>query len=285
MEFKEKFIAFVDILGFKNLVKAAENNTGMPLRQLLKIVKALGTPEDREKYKRYGPIICPESKYISSALDFYITQVSDCVIVSSEISPAGVINLLGHCWSAVIKLLKHGIMCRGYVTQGLIYHTEKYVVGSGYQKAYENEANVKAFKQAADERGTPFIEIDPVVCNYIKECSDKCVIEMFNRFVKQDGDVVALFPFKRLSHSFIVGGMFGTTFDPVKEKQSNQRMREMIQSMKDRIMSFVDSNNEKAVRKAEHYIRALDAQIEICNKTDEIIDKLCAPFPRNASFK
>jgi hypothetical protein len=35
IDFNEKFIGFVDILGFKNLVEAAENRTGMPLSSLL----------------------------------------------------------------------------------------------------------------------------------------------------------------------------------------------------------------------------------------------------------
>jgi hypothetical protein len=30
-EFKDKFIGFMDILGFKKLVEAAETETGMPL--------------------------------------------------------------------------------------------------------------------------------------------------------------------------------------------------------------------------------------------------------------
>ena len=33
--FKDKFIGFVDILGFKKLVEVAEAGTGMPLAELL----------------------------------------------------------------------------------------------------------------------------------------------------------------------------------------------------------------------------------------------------------
>ena len=278
MEFQEKFIGFVDILGFKSLVKAAETKTGMSLSQLLELLKALGTPEDRQNYEKYGPTTCPESKYQNRNLDFRVTQVSDCVIVSSEISTAGVINLISHCWEAVIKLLQKGIMCRGYITKGSVYHTDNQIIGSAYQKAYESEANVGAFKHTADERGTPFVEIDPVICTYIEESPDSCVKKMFDRFVKHDGDIVALFPFQRLSHSFGIGGLFGD-FDPDKEKQANQHMREMILSMKSRIMSFVNPENRKAVQKAEHYIRALNDQIEICDQTDDMIDKLCEPFP------
>ena len=67
--FKEKFIGFMDILGFKNLVKAAEEGTGMPLVKLLEVVKELGAPEDRMKLVKYGPTTCPESRYIQHDLD------------------------------------------------------------------------------------------------------------------------------------------------------------------------------------------------------------------------
>jgi len=140
MEFKDKFIAFVDILGFKKLVEAAETGTGMPLSNLLEALKEFGVPEDRKIYEQYGPRVCPNSPYIHRDLDFRLTQISDCVIISSEVSPAGVINLVGHCWGAVIQVLTKGIMCRGYITRGSVYHTDAQIIGSGYQKAYGKES-------------------------------------------------------------------------------------------------------------------------------------------------
>jgi hypothetical protein len=206
-----------------------------------------------------------------------LTQISDCVIVSSEISPAGVINLLNHCWGAVMQLLAKGIMCRGYITRGLIYHTDTQFMGTGYQKAYHKEGDVTAFKQEANERGTPFVEIDQVVCDYVNDHGDQCVKEMFSRYVKKDGDVTALFPFQRLAHSFIVAG-FGQTFNPEKEKRANQNLRRMIEDFKKRIMELIDHSDSKSVRKANHYIAALDAQLKGCDETDRMIDILCSPF-------
>lgn len=271
MEFQEKFIAFVDILGFKNLVESAENGTGKQLSELMDLLKHLGSSEDSEKMKKYGPTICPQSTSLKQDLDFNVTQISDCVIVSSEVSPAGAINLISHCWGAVLKLLNNGLMCRGYITKGLIYHSDSQVIGSGYQKAYSRESEVSAFKHEADERGTPFVEVDPIVCAYIGKCDDKCVKEMFSRMVKSNGEVTALFPFQRLSHSFMLAG-FGVKFDPQKEKGANQNVRLLLNRLKGQIMEFVDESNPSAVRKADHYIKALNAQLEACNKTDKIID-------------
>ncbi len=100
IEFKDKFIGFVDILGFKELVDAAEAGMGMSLTQLLEILNDLGSLEDQAHFKKYGPTTCPESTYVQRDLNFRLTQISDCVVVSSEVSPAGLINLVSHCWGA-----------------------------------------------------------------------------------------------------------------------------------------------------------------------------------------
>lgn len=278
-EFKDKFIGFVDILGWKEKVKAAEAGTGMSLAELKEILKDLGTPEYQSRFKKYGPTICPGSTYVQRDLDFQLTRITDCVIVSSEISPAGVINLVSHCWGTVIKLLTKGIMCRGYITRGSIHHTnEPEMIGSGYQQALDKERKVSAFKTKADEKGTPFVEVDPAVCDYVRDHGDSCVREMFSRLVKEDGIVIALFPFQRLQHSFIIEDWLGHKFDPEKERQSNKNMRSMIEKMKERVMELVDRSRPSAVSKAEHYIAALDAQLNVCQKTDEMINMLGPSF-------
>lgn len=277
-EFKDKFIGFVDILGWKKFVEAAEAGTGMSLTQLREALKELGTPEDEKRFETHGPVICPGSSYVQRNLDFRLKRVSDCVVVSTEVSPAGVINLVGHCWGAVIRLLTKGIMCRGYITRGAVYHTETDIIGSGYQEALDKEDQVTAFKRESDERGTPFVEVDPVICDYVRDRGDQCVKKMFSRYVKQDGKVMALFPFQSFAHSFIIAG-FGHAFDAEKEKRSNQNVRLMIEKVKDRVMALVDRSNPSAVSKADHYIAALDAQLVVCKKTDEMITMLNSPFP------
>jgi hypothetical protein len=271
-EFPEKFIAFIDILGFKNLVEQAEAGRGIGLARLLELRNKLG--EERR------PTWCPQSERRQDGLDFCVSQVSDSVIVSAEISPAGVINLVAHCWGRVMHLLESGIMCRGYITRGRIFHTsDHFPIGTGFHRAYEKEKDVAAFKLEANERGTPFVEVDRAVCDYVSQCGDRCVEEMFSRCVKGDGTVVALFPFKRLGHQFVIGS--GRKFDPEKERRSNQNVRTMLHRFKELVMTFVDTSNRNAVAKAEHYIKCLDDQIEQCDRTEETITRLASPFPRD----
>lgn len=277
--FEDKFIAFIDVLGFKSMVASSEAGTGMPLPELLALLKKLGDGSERARFDKYGPTWCPMAARIEKNMNFRVTQISDCAIVSSEISPAGAINIISHCWAAVIELMARGIMCRGYIKRGRIYHTDLQVIGTGYQEAYAAEAKVSAFKQEADDRGTPYVEVDKEVSFYIESQTDPCVKEMFKRMVERDGETVVLFPFKRLEHSFIIGG-FGRTFEPERELKSNDNLRTIIRQYKAKIESLVDPTNASAQSKARHYLKALDEQLVSCDKTDEAIHMLSKPFGR-----
>jgi len=275
---KDKFIGFVDILGWKEKMKAAEAGTGMTLAELKELQKDLGTASDRDRI-RAGPEICPQSTYIQRDLDFQLTQDTDCVIVSSEVSPAGVINLVNYCWRTVIKLLKKGIMCRGDIIRGLIDYTNDKPTGPGFDEAIGKEHTVSAFKRNAEERGTPFVVVDPAVCAYVRNYGDSCVKEMFSSSVLEDPKkMTTLFPFKRLEHSFIIGDYYGHKFDREEERQSNENVRSMIKTMKDHVMALVNRSIPDAMSKAEHYIAALDAQLDVCDKTDQFIKSLPSHF-------
>ena len=169
-------------------------------------------------------------------------------------------------------------MCRGYIKRGPIFHTAEAQFGSGLSDAVEQEKQVSIFKKDADERGTPFVEVDREIVEYIKGQPDMCVKEMFSRYVESDGEFTALFPFKRLNHSFIIAG-FGKVFDPEKERASLNVVRGWIRDMKDRVRRHIDTSDDSAVKKGDHYIRMLDAQLVACDRTEEMIDRLTGPFP------
>jgi hypothetical protein len=278
-KFKDKFIAYVDILGWKSFVEhATAEVNNINLQVLIRFLGKLGSQEKRRDFAIYGPTISPNSNYVQRDLDFCLTQAYDCVVVSTEISPAGVINLIGHCWSVAMGLLGEGIMCRGYITRGPIYHTSKYCIGTGHQRALEGEKGVSFFRREADKNGTPFVEIDANVCDYVENFSDPCVRELFKRFTRQDGSRAALFPTQALAHQFMIGG-FGQKCDLAKEKEANNQMRLMLAEMKERVKGYVDTSNPDAVRKSEYYIKALDDQLRECDYVDSVIVKLARPFP------
>lgn len=272
-KFEERFIAFIDILGFKSMVEASESGSGRPIAELIALMADLGTAELKAERVGLGRSICPMSDRLTAHAGFEITQASDCAIVSTEISPAGAITILEHCWKAAMALLRKGVLIRGYVTRGSVHHAGSVFLGTGYHSAYQREQGVTAFRLDGEEVGTPFVEIDPVVQDYIRTATDSCVREMTERMTRSAGDVMAIFPFRRLSHSFAIAGQ-GVRFDPAKEKAANAQMREHIRACRDAIANQPGAATEPVARKIRHYLAALDAQLALADRTDQMIDSL-----------
>lgn len=274
--FEERFVAFIDILGFKEMVERSEAGDGRSVADLIGLMTDLGTPETRVEMVEHGPSICPMSDRMTPHAGFEITQASDCAVVSTEVSPAGAIVLIDHCWRSAVALLRKGVLIRGYITRGTVHHRGSVFLGTGYQSAYKREQGVAAFRLEGDEIGTPFIEIDPVVQAYIRTAFDDCVRKQADRMTKSDGDVMAIYPFKHLSHDFAVAGR-GVVFNADREKVSNAVMRDRIRGYRDAILASNATASEKVARKVRHYVAALDAQIAQADRTDEVIDSWAGP--------
>jgi len=95
---------------------------------------------------------------------------------------------------------------------------------------------------------------------------------MLSRFTESDGSVIALFPFKRISHQFMLTPW--QEFEPDKEKHEVQKVRTMLADVKGRVEKFVVSSEPRVLSKVRHYVTALERQLEACDRTDEIIDRL-----------
>ena len=269
--FSDKFIAFVDILGFKSKVESAEQDGDLSLRKLLDFTVALESRTHSRTIEGYGPAICPESRYIDRGLDYKVTQVSDCVVVSAEISPAGVINIIHHTYYAALKLLMKGLMVRGYVRQGNIFHEDNNFMGTGYQQALKGEEEVKAFQTSPDDIGTPFIEIDREVVQYIKKCDDQCVQTMFERMTRAEDDVTVIFPFQSLSR---LNDFYG---DLDKSKENLEVIQSWIHNARHNVESFAPSSDSDAARKSKYYLKFLDEELAKCDEFEKDIDLLKQP--------
>jgi hypothetical protein len=73
VKFDDKFIAFIDVLGFKSMVSASESGHGMSLAELMECLSKLGSSKDEHEFERDGPAMCPQSKYIRQNLNSKVT--------------------------------------------------------------------------------------------------------------------------------------------------------------------------------------------------------------------
>ena len=270
--FREKLIAFIDILGFKSKVEAAERGSETDLAGLLEQCSKLGQASHAKAISQHGPMVCPGSRHVQRTLDYAVTQMSDSALISVEVSPAGVVNLLHHVWAAVWGLLSDGSMVRGYVCRGSIYHDGEQFVGTGYQNAVEQEKQVRAFRMAADKSATPFVEIDPAVVEYVRDETDRCVREMFDRMTRSDaGGITVVYPVKRLS---AVAGNGGNL------EQCEQNLRVVVGWI-ERYLSELESQSPErdptANAKAKYYRRFLNEELERCERMRASLRSLREP--------
>jgi hypothetical protein len=274
VHFEDKFVAFIDILGFKNLVAAAEQGGSVQVSDVLELLDKFQASKEQAEIAQHGPIACPASSRIAPDVSFRATEVSDSLILSAELSPAGVANLIGKAWGVTVRLLHEGVLCRGYMTRGVLFHAGHRFFGSGYLRAYQHERHVAAFRQGEDERGTPFVELDPEITEYVRTSTDECVKKIYAHCVESDGQYAALFPFRALEQSFVIGGIGARLVNYNRVRQGNVGLRADMAAIKAQLWAAVDRTDARAVQKVEHYVRALDQQLSGCDRVDQVLDML-----------
>ncbi len=265
---KDKFVAYVDILGFQSKVEATHKDDAERLCELLDHCSKLAQTVHTQSISSHGPMICPESRYLDQNLDYEVTQTSDSVVVSSEISPAGLVNLLHHISSCIYGLFMQGIMVRGYITRGSIYHSGQQYIGPGYLKALEGEKRVSAFCTSENDDATPFVEIDPVISQYLKDENDWCASTMFDRWTTHDNHrVTVLFPFFHLAR--VAGANVG---NPETCKRSLKIIRESIELYREKLQFESPESDEIANRKSKHYRNIIGNLLAECKKIEKFLE-------------
>lgn len=278
----DKFIAFFDILGWKSLVRETEEQNNFSLTKAVSILDMMNheLQSRREMLLNDRPEICPSAPHIRSDIDFCFTTFSDNVVVTTEISQAGLVNLINCCRVIYLKLItRNGLMCRGYVGRGAIYHTEDHCIGSGLNDAVEGEKKVSMYQTEDGEVGTPFIEIDEKVLQFLdEEVTDSCVIEVLEDIVKRKDDVAAIFPFKSLD-----SGQFGSAnFDPKEAKRHVDVVRKWIEDAKKMIVRRIESSDEKVLRRANCLAEILNEQLKVCKGHEMAIGEMSEKFPAHS---
>ncbi|MBR2566586.1 MAG: hypothetical protein IKE29_18490 [Paenibacillus sp.] len=160
--YQNKLVAFVDILGFSNLVKESETNDSKAqmllssLRDIESFIK-----REEELYERSESI----GNNTVSKLKVNYTQFSDSIILSTDIVVPEIDGLKFHNINNIMNMctllsylqarfLNEGVLLRGGLTWGPIFHEKNICFGPAFIKAYLLESELA---------NTPRIVIDPSI--------------------------------------------------------------------------------------------------------------------------
>jgi hypothetical protein len=136
MQYEDRVVCFLDILGFEAHVKATVGLDGSDDRKAIaELAAALADVQDVLDVHR--------AKLIDSK---QVTQFSDSIVISFVVSEkSGVFwTLLELLW-VQIGLLLRGIICRGAVSREKLVHTASFVFGPALVEAYKWESKAALY--------------------------------------------------------------------------------------------------------------------------------------------
>jgi len=269
----EKIMGYIDILGWSDVVKNAEAGRGVVFSDLPAILDLLGTYRDRLQLLHDGPRF-PRLQHIRSDLDFQISRFSDCTLVSVEISPAGLMHLIEHCYAVQFKLLRRGFLCRGVLGRGPLFHTADHQIGSGLNGLVARERNV-SFNNNGNGN-TPYILVGSEVVDFVHDQMDSELAKLFSKRTMEANGAVAIFPY-RIDPSQFINGV-----DSNRDLASVMEVRRGIQKIQEQVKCYHNPNDPNAVRMRDHCLQMLNQQMIVCADVEQMLLNDEQPYPAHS---
>jgi hypothetical protein len=138
--YSDRYVAFVDILGFSSIVRNSVNSP----RQAAELARTL-----ERLANRTTPSIFDQG----DGDDFRGQSFSDCIVLSANATPKGLLHLLQTLMFVSLDLMSNGILVRGGVAKGQLHHTDKVVFGPALIDAYALESRIAKFPRILVDRG------------------------------------------------------------------------------------------------------------------------------------
>ena len=142
MKYEQRVVAFIDILGFKSLLKDTIDKKGNDnekvIDSIISAYEAIRDIWDLDKKSKFLDTKPSKTKKVS--------VFSDCLVVSFKINqPSEVFTTLLEIKWLIMRLLARKILCRGAVSLGKFIHTENYLFGPALVEAYTLESKAAMY--------------------------------------------------------------------------------------------------------------------------------------------
>ena len=142
--YDERFVAFIDILGFKSLIEETITNDAK-----YQYIQGVLNHISSVQYENYHGIFSEYGVFKE------VSVFSDSIVISypKELSiGCGLFHLLIDVTHLCLDLLEANILVRGGITYGKMYHSEKVCFGPAMIRAYEMEENLAVYPRIIVEQ-------------------------------------------------------------------------------------------------------------------------------------
>jgi hypothetical protein len=126
----DRYVAFVDILGFSEIVRQTHGAT---------------TTTRTEALARTLTEIGASHPSLNESDDFQFQSFSDSIVMSSSKTFTGLVHIFSSITDLSIRLLTEGLLIRGAVAKGPLYHKQSVIFGPALLDAYGLETNVAMY--------------------------------------------------------------------------------------------------------------------------------------------
>lgn len=170
-DYKERYVAFLDLLGFKAQVEVAEQSQAQAqwarLREILALVR---------------DTLCE-----NPALGMRLTCFSDCIVFSADRTEQGLAEMIQSIDMLTFNLLQYDVFVRGGLVAGGAHHGKDFVYGTAVSRAYELESTCAKWpitlvsQEVLDDAktyGTQFIEW------LIEDVTDRHFVHYLRRYAE-----------------------------------------------------------------------------------------------------
>lgn len=123
--YKEKYVVFIDILGFKSHVEYADKDKEKQ-QEVLRILNLV----------RYS--LCDDPR-----IDMRLTHFSDCIVFSVDRCPACLWAAVSSISVLTRNLLQYGYLVRGGLVVGGLHHDSQFLYGVAMNHAYDLESKAQ----------------------------------------------------------------------------------------------------------------------------------------------
>jgi hypothetical protein len=128
--YKERYVAFADILGFAEIVKkSAQDTSGQRHDALVSALIKAGT---------YDPAVNPSD-------DIQFQTFSDSIVMSSASTYSGLLHIFVSMTELSLRLLHDGLLIRGAISKGSLHHEQYIMFGPAFLEAYSIETKIAKY--------------------------------------------------------------------------------------------------------------------------------------------
>lgn len=145
-DYEKRYVAFIDILGFKELIKESLRTTARKKKTVRLLVNALGRDFSAFVNGRY------KLSAVGGAPDLRFYTFSDFIAISAADNSENLDALIHAAWSISEDLLSKGLLTRGGIAKGLVVHADdhkvssrNFIFGPAFIEAYELESQVSDY--------------------------------------------------------------------------------------------------------------------------------------------